>query len=1057
MEKYLKPAGHQLFAFKPILCLIVLVLSPACAEKKMTLEEAKQVTVSMSEEPFVPPPPRRIDDILSILDQPGQFDTETIARHKLSADASPPDTVNPVELAKFYFRRGRSARELGRSKQSLEDLRKALQYCEMLHGKKAATLKALILGFLSQVEAQFGNFYGAIAANKRALEIYPLTLSYAVLMSQYMAIGDLKAAEKLKESGVQLCDDLISDPTSDEFRRTWAEIIKNHMQAMMLAARGKHAEAEFHRRHMMKLFSDPAKKDITIRRSPRAYLMLRNRLAMSLLRQRRFIEAELEAREVLKESIALGGKESETTGKILSSLGIIYLSQGRLNDAEAISQAVIRILESSGVSSDSARMANAKMFLGTVSVARLDFTGAMIHYDNAKQGMLDNQFFYEDHFTRSPHVILSLLKTGRTEEAMALISKWYGKYNEYFGKKRYRTALMLGLRGMANAMMGNEAQALKDFSESVPLLLEKTGDESPYMKSLRLKIIVESYLDLLTKIHESKTGKEFGVNTSAEIFKLCQGISGSIVQEALGASGARAAAVDPELADLVRKEQDALKQINALQGVLSDAIAAPRDQQKPDALEDLKATIGSLSNARSILLGEIKSRFPKYADFTDPQPVGFSEAQKNLRHDEALIVIFPAIARTYVWAIPHKAETQFAVVPLNEEDLRPIIAQLRKALDIDPGTFGDIPEFDLSQAFSLYSKLLRPILDGWKDAKDLIVVAHGPLAQLPFSVLPTNSITLGPEKHELFSNYRKVPWLIRKVSITRQPSVSSFITLRELPAGDPDRRAFAGFGDPIFNKAQLAMEESDKGSRQTDLASRGKRVHVRGIRVTEKGDLDNKQILSCHLGSLNRLPDTAEEIKSIAHTMGADPAKDIFLGKRASEKQVKVMNLSNRRVIAFASHALVPGDLDGLYQPAIALSAPSVTGDNEDGLLTMEEVLKLRLNADWVVLSACNTGAADGSGAEALSGLGRAFFYAGTRAILASMWPVETTSAKKLTTGVFRSQKENKSLSRVRAHQKSMLALIDSPGLPDNTTGKIVASYAHPFFWAPFILVGDGR
>ncbi len=1056
MEKYPKSAGHEFSIFKPILFLLVLILWPACAEKKMTLNEAKQAIVSIIEKPFVPPP-RRIDDILSIIDQPGQFDTETMTIHRVRANTSPPDTENAVELGKFYLKRGRSAFELGLTKQSLEDFRKALQYCEMLNEKKAARLKAHILGFLSKVEAEFGNFYSAIATNKQALEIYPLPMSYLVLMSQYKAIGHLKAAEKVKESGIQLCDDLISNPTSNKFRRTWAEIIKTDMKARMLEARGKHEEAESHRRYIMKLLADPDKKDITIKRFPRSYLMARTRLAMNLLNQGRFVEAELEARETLKESIAIGGKESEMTGKILSSLGIIFLSQGRLNDAGAISNAAIRILGSSGVSSDSARMASAMMLLGTVPFARLNFTEAMKHYDNAKRGMLDNQFCYDNRFTRSPHVILSLLKTGRTEEAMAFISKWYCKYSDYYGKRSYRTAQMLGLRGMANAQMGNEAQALKDFSESVPVLMEKTGDESPYMKNLRLKLIVESYLDLLNKIHKSKREEGFGVNTSAEIFQLCQGISGSSVQNALGASGARAAATDPELADLVRKEQDALKQIEALQAILGSAIAAPQDQQSPDALKDLKGTIASLRKARSVLLDEIKRRFPKYADFTDPKPVVFSLAQKNLRPDEALIIIFPAIARTYVWAIPYKGETQFAVVPLNEGDLQRIIAQLRKALDIDPGTFGGIPKFDLSLAYSLYSKLLRPVVDGWKDTNDLIVVAHGPLAQLPFSVLPTNSFTIGPEKDELFSNYRKVPWLIRKVSITRQPSVSSFITLRELPAGDPDRKAFAGFGDPIFNKAQLAMEDSEKDSSEIDLTSRGKRVHVRGIRVTEKGDLDNKQILSSHLGILNRLPDTAEEIKSIANAMGADPAEDIFLGKRATEKQVKSMDLSNRRVITFASHALVPGDLDGLYQPAIALSAPSVTGDNEDGLLTMEEVLKLKLNADWIVLSACNTGAADGTGAEAFSGLGRAFFYAGTRAILASMWPVETTSAKGLTTGLFLYQKENKNLSRVRAHQKSMLALIASPGLRDIKTGKIVASYAHPLFWAPFIMVGDGR
>ena len=121
----------------------------------------------------------------------------------------------------------------------------------------------------------------------------------------------------------------------------------------------------------------------------------------------------------------------------------------------------------------------------------------------------------------------------------------------------------------------------------------------------------------------------------------------------------------------------------------------------------------------------------------------------------------------------------------------------------------------------------------------------------------------------------------------------------------------------------------------------------------------------------------------------------------------------------------------------------------------MGEIMKLRMNADWVVLSACNTGAADGAGAEAVSGLGRAFFYAGTRAILVSMWPVETTSARKLTTRLFRFQKEDTALSRAGALRKSILVLIDRERFKDQVTGKITASYAHPFFWAPFIVVGD--
>jgi CHAT domain-containing protein len=167
------------------------------------------------------------------------------------------------------------------------------------------------------------------------------------------------------------------------------------------------------------------------------------------------------------------------------------------------------------------------------------------------------------------------------------------------------------------------------------------------------------------------------------------------------------------------------------------------------------------------------------------------------------------------------------------------------------------------------------------------------------------------------------------------------------------------------------------------------------------------------------------------------------------------MDLSDRRIIAFATHALLPGDLDGLDQPALAFSSPTITGSNEDGLLTVEEILKIKLNADWVILSACNTGAAHGVAAEAYSGLGRAFFYAGTRSILVSMWPVETTSAQKLINGLFRYQKKNNKFARARAFRNSMLELIDGPGIRGDDTGKIIASYAHPLFWAPFIIVGD--
>jgi CHAT domain-containing protein len=151
----------------------------------------------------------------------------------------------------------------------------------------------------------------------------------------------------------------------------------------------------------------------------------------------------------------------------------------------------------------------------------------------------------------------------------------------------------------------------------------------------------------------------------------------------------------------------------------------------------------------------------------------------------------------------------------------------------------------------------------------------------------------------------------------------------------------------------------------------------------------------------------------------------------------------------------VPGDLDGLTQPALALTAPDIAGVKGDGLLTMEKILALKLDADWVVLSACNTAAGAGAGAEAASGLGSAFFYAGTRALLVTNWSVHSASARDLIADLFRRQRADPALTRGEALRQAMMALLDGPGAVDGS-GRTVYSYAHPLFWAPYSVIGDG-
>ena len=1021
-----------------IFLLLIPSFFSACVGQ-MSVEEARQVTISMGDQSLTAPP-RRIDDILSVLDQSGQDDPAIRQKFRAEIDKPPPKTENAATLAVYYQRRGDAVMQMARHSQALTDLRLAMTYSSQTGGYDHLLLKSL-----ADAEFVSGNFKVAIELMERSLRLKEWPSTYKVLVKLYARVGNLESAQKAASRGISLCNRL----RNNRGWGNWPVIHSADMEAYVLEAQGKFAEAEPYYRQVIRNWTPSMRQQF-----PFGYIVARMNLTENLRNQDSLVEAEVEARDTLKAMGAID-KESEAFGHEVGELGIILLRQGRLQDSEKLMRACLRTLEAANVPVDSYLMAHARMRLGDVLTAGQKFGEAMQEFDIARSGLQQNQYLYENFFARNPALMLALVRTGRIQEASQQISAIHAQKSRLFGKKHYRTAEALAFRGMLYSLQKNDQAALKDFSKALPVLIEtNSGETFAYDRRMRLKIILESYLDLLSKVQGTDLEKDAGIDAIVEAFKVADALSGSTVRSAISASMARAAVTSPDLADLVRREQDAQNQLKLLEGALSNNLAAPAEQQLPEVIQELKTKIDTLARARQVLVDEIYTRFPKYAELINPKPVSISQLQKHLQFGEAFICIYTSDNHSYVWVIPHGGQTVFSTVPLGHNRLSQMVADLRKALDPEPVTLRDIPEFNTSLAYDLYRKLLEPVEKGWQSANDLLIVAHGPLGQLPFALLPTEPVSFG-EEQELFSQYRKVPWLIRKASVTRLPSASTFVNLRSVAAGDPMRKAFAGFGDPIFNPQQLTETQKRKAKPAIVATSPHGRVHVRGVRISEDGILDSDKIVSCTINNLNRLPDTSAEVMDIAEALRANPNEDVFLGRQASEQQVKSMNLSDRKVIAFATHALVPGDLDGLDQPALALSAPSIAGDNEDGLLTMGEILRLKLNADWVVLSACNTGAAEGKGADAISGLGRAFFYAGTRAILVSMWPVETTSARELTTGLFRYQQADQNLSRARALQKSALALIDGLGFKDPATGKIAASYAHPLFWAPFIVVGE--
>jgi CHAT domain-containing protein len=226
-------------------------------------------------------------------------------------------------------------------------------------------------------------------------------------------------------------------------------------------------------------------------------------------------------------------------------------------------------------------------------------------------------------------------------------------------------------------------------------------------------------------------------------------------------------------------------------------------------------------------------------------------------------------------------------------------------------------------------------------------------------------------------------------------------------------------------------------------APSGSRRSVR--RIETHGGLANL----AHLKAQVPLPETADELCAVARALKA-PIRDIRLGARATEHEVKRLNASGElakfRVLHFATHGAVTGEISGsgTHEPGLVLTPPKSASEEDDGYLSASEIAGFKLDAGLVILSACNTAAAGAASAEALSGLARAFIYAGARELVVSHWAVYSEVTQKLLTAALKAMARDPGVGRAEALRRAMRALVD----------KGDAAEAHPSYWAPFVVVG---
>ncbi len=819
--------------------------------------------------------------------------------------------------------------------------------------------------------------------------------------------------------------------------------------------------------------------------------------------QGRYAEAESFYKRSLAVVEKAAGPNHPDTSTCLNNLAVLYRSEGRNAEAEPLLRRALAISESF-YGPDHPDVATALNNLAAIFHSQHRFSDAEPLYRRAL-GITEEALGprHPDTALGINNLALLYLDQGRYTEAEPLFKRALAIYRSILGEQHPNTGSALNNIAGLYEVQGRYTEAARFHNRALATRKGALGAGHPQtLESVsNLAYLYRRMAQWDRSANTFRTVCYADVGAGADGFPDCQAaLLDSLWRSSASNEGAESKALRNEAiaaaqsagadrtnaafargaAQLTAKRSGAnqnakrWEEIRDQMAALDVAFSAAAGGGGPEAAQ----VLANLNTQRDRLNGELaktetdlKAKAPDFFDLIKPETVSVEDLQAYrgakaniLRADEVVILLVSgkeskdkAFERESLILAVSKTRVGWAALPRTvdilgqPQPLERVIASLqgaaRSGLRMKKGEVNLIP-FDLDISHALYKALfassdeIRAVLED-PAIKTWVLAPQGMFISLPYSTLVMEQPSGDSRNPETL---RKTKWLGIERTLTIVPSVSS-LAIERLKLSPKSTRSdlgkerpeFLGFGDPDFARSNDSRRDCPEIGGDVRADTPALDTLFQGVNTNPKS-----------VRELKRLPGTCREVKSMADAFKA-PRDNVVLGLAASEAGVRTHpRISKARIIAFATHGLITGSLDNtLAQPALAFTPPAEVKDQlppieDDGLLTTTDAATLDLEADWVLLSACDTAAKEGTDPDGLSGLARAFFYAGARSLLVSHWKVDDEAGMRLTTKAVELMAEDPSLTRPQAFRLSMKALLDDTSDP---------RFAHPAFWAPFFIV----